>query len=204
MMLESAFEAAEDAGLSIPDLAGRRIGVFVGSGQHEYSERLGDDEFSTHTFFGTGVAPCMAANRISYFFNIDGPSVVTDAACASSVYAVHVAVSALWSHECEAAFVASSSLNLGPGGWIVLEKAETSQDRLWLTCLHRALSDHERSYSHDEKATGFGRGEGAACLLVKRLDDAIRDGDPIHALIRNSACNHGGRSEGTTMPNGLA
>ena len=103
-------------------LANGGQGSAVGSGQHEYSQRLGDDEFSTHTFSGTGVAPCMAANRISYFFDIDGPSVVTDAACASSVYAAHVAVSALRNHECEAAFVGSSSLNLGPGGWIVLEK----------------------------------------------------------------------------------
>jgi len=122
MMLECALEAAEDAGHSLLDLAGKKIGVFIGSGQHEYSQRLGDDEFSTHTFSGTGVAPCMAANRISYFFDIDGPSVVTDAACASSVYAAHVAVSALRNGECEAAFVGSASLNLGPGGWIVLEK----------------------------------------------------------------------------------
>lgn len=68
----------------------------------------------------------------------------------------------------------------------------------------RALSAQGRSYSYDDKAEGFGRGEGAACLLVKRVDDAIRDGDPIHAVIRSSACNHGGRSEGITMPNGVA
>lgn len=69
---------------------------------------------------------------------------------------------------------------------------------------HRALSEQGRSYSYDEKASGFGRGEGAACLFIKRLDDAIRDGDPVHALIRSSACNHGGRSDGITMPNGIA
>lgn len=69
----------------------------------------------------------------------------------------------------------------------------------------RALSAHGRSYSYDEKASGFGRGEGAACLLIKLVEDAIRDGDPIHAVIRSSACNHGGRSDGAiTMPNGSA
>lgn len=70
--------------------------------------------------------------------------------------------------------------------------------------LYSALSEHGRSYSYDEKASGFGRGEGAACLFIKRLDDALRDGDPVHALIRSTACNHSGRTEGITMPNGLA
>ncbi|KAF2136192.1 uncharacterized protein K452DRAFT_302958 [Aplosporella prunicola CBS 121167] len=191
MMLECALEAAEDAGHSLIDLAGKKVGVFIGSGQHEYSQRLGDDQFSAKTFSATGVAPCMVANRISYFFGIDGPSVSLDAACASSVYAAHQAVSALRNEECNAAFVGAAALSLGPGGWLALEKTG-------------ALSAHGRSYSYDEKASGFGRGEGAACLLIKRVDDAIRDGDPIHAVIRSSACNHGGRSEGITMPNGIA
>ncbi|KAI1778713.1 putative polyketide synthase [Hypoxylon cercidicola] len=191
MLLECALEAAEDAGHSLLDLAGKNIGVFIGSGQSEYSHRLGDDEHSAKTWTATGIAPCMAANRISYFFDIDGPSITLDAACASSVYAAHQAVSALRQGECESAFVGAASLSLGPGGWIALEKTG-------------ALSAHGRSYSYDSKAEGFGRGEGAACLLIKRLGDAVRDGDPIHAVIRSSACNHGGRSEGITMPNGIA
>ncbi|KAK8076614.1 polyketide synthase [Apiospora phragmitis] len=191
LMLEVALEAAEDAGLSLADVAGKKIGVFVGSGQHEYAQRLGDDEHVVQTFSGTGNAVCMAANRVSYFFDIDGPSVVSDAACASSVYAAHVAVNALRNGECTAAFVGTASLNLSPAGWLVLEKTG-------------ALSEHGRSYSYDSKASGFGRGEGAACLFIKRMDDAIRDGDPIHAVIRGTACNHSGRSDGITMPNGLA
>lgn len=122
MMLECALEAAEDAGKSLLDLDGQHIGVFIGAGQHEYSQRLGDDQFSPGTFSATGVAPCMAANRISYFFNINGPSVALDAACASSVYAAHVAASALRNGECSAAFVGAASLNLGPGGWLALGK----------------------------------------------------------------------------------
>lgn len=73
-----------------------------------------------------------------------------------------------------------------------------------LTIGNRALSVHGRSFSYDDKASGFGRGEGAACLLIKPLDAAVKAGDPIHAVIRNTACNHGGRSEGITMPNGVA
>jgi acyl transferase domain-containing protein len=122
LMLECALEAAEDAGKSLLDLAGKNIGVFVGSGQHEYSQRLGDDHHAANTFSATGVAPCMAANRLSYFFDIDGPSVTLDSACASSVYAAHQAVSALRNGECDAAFVGAAALSLGPGGWLALEK----------------------------------------------------------------------------------
>lgn len=122
MLLECALEAAEDAGHSLLDLAGKKIGVFIGSGQNEYSQRLGDDYHTAKTFSATGVAPCMAANRISYFFDIDGPSIVLDAACASSLYATHQAVSALRNGECDGAFIGAASLTLGPGGWIALEK----------------------------------------------------------------------------------
>lgn len=191
LLLECALEAAEDAGQTLLDLAGKKIGVFVGAGQHEYSERLGEDHFAAKTFTATGLAPCMLANRISYFFDVYGPSVVLNAACASSVYAAHAAVSAVRNGDCEAAFIASCALTVAPGGWLALEKTG-------------ALSVHGRSYSYDHKASGFGRGEGAACLLIKPLDAAIKAGDPIQAIIRNSACNHGGRSEGITMPNGVA
>ncbi|KAG6016048.1 Type I Iterative PKS [Claviceps pusilla] len=191
MMLECALEAAEDAGKTLLDLAGKNVGVFMGAGQNEYAQRLGDDDHTANTMSATGVSSCMLANRISYFFDIGGPSVVLDAACASSVYAAHQAVSALQNEECSAAFLGSATLSLTPGNWLALEKTG-------------ALSTHGRSYSYDVKAAGFGRGEGAACLLLKRLDDAIRDGDPIRAVIRSSACNHGGRSEGITMPNGVA
>ncbi|KAL8420676.1 hypothetical protein RB594_003459 [Gaeumannomyces avenae] len=191
LLLECAFEAAEDAGYGLADLAGRRVGVFVGSGLHEYSERMGDDVFATKTFTATGLAPCMLANRISYFFDISGPSIVLDAACASSVYAAHQACSAIRNGDCDAAFVGASALSLGPGTWLALEKTG-------------ALSTQGRSFSYDAKAAGFGRGEGGACLLIKRLDAALEAGDPIHAVIRSSACNHGGRSEGITMPNGVA
>lgn len=122
LLLECAFEAAEEAGYGLADLAGRRIGVFVGNAGHEYSERMSDDPFVAKTYTATGLAPCMLANRISYFFDIDGPSVALDAACASSVYAAHQASSAIRNGECNAAFVGSAALTLGPGAWLALEK----------------------------------------------------------------------------------
>ncbi|KAK7958473.1 polyketide synthase [Apiospora saccharicola] len=191
MLLEVALEAAEMAGHSLNSLAGQKIGVFIGSGQHEYSGCLTEDTFGVKTFTATGIAPCMLANRLSYFFDIDGPSTVLDSACASSAYAVHQGVLAIRNGDCKAAFAAAASLNISPGGFLALEKTG-------------ALSGDGRSYSYDSKASGFGRGEGGACLLLKAMDEAIRDGDPIQAIIRSSACNHGGRSDGITMPNGIA
>lgn len=122
MLLECTLEAVESAGYNLDDIAGKNIGVFIGAGGHEYAERLGDDPFAAKTFTATGLAPCMVANRISYFFGIHGPSVALDAACASSVYAAHQAVSALHNGDCNAAFIGASALNLGPGGWLALEK----------------------------------------------------------------------------------
>ncbi|KAL8989312.1 MAG: hypothetical protein Q9177_001774, partial [Variospora cf. flavescens] len=188
MMLECALEAAESAGLSLVDLAGANIGVFGAIGSTEHLQQSVEDLFSITTWSALGSALCMFANRLSYFFDLHGPSISLDGACASSAYAIHLACQSLRARECNAAFVAASSLIMGPGQWNIL-------DRLG------ALSPEGKCFSYDAKASGFGRGEGGACLLVKRLEDAIDAGDPIHAVIRNSACNHSGRSEGgITMP----
>lgn len=122
MMLECALEAAENAGHSLLDLAGKKIGVFVGCGSLEYGQRISEDLFSTSTFSATGTAPCMFANRLSYFFDINGPSVAIDSACASSSYAAHHACQALRNGECDAAFVGASALCISPSLWITLEK----------------------------------------------------------------------------------
>lgn len=122
MMLECAFEAGESAGKSLLDLAGKKIGVYVGIGGSEYSHRIGEDPFSISNFAATGVAGCMASNRLSYFFDLRGPSVVLDAACASSAYAAHQACQALRNRECDAAFLGAAELCLSPGLWITLEK----------------------------------------------------------------------------------
>lgn len=191
MMLECALEAAESAGLSLADIAGANIGVFAALGASEYGQQMSEDLPSTTTWASTGTAPCMFANRLSYFFDLTGPSISLDAACASSSYAVHLACQSLRSGECNAAFVGAASLLLGPNMWILLDTMG-------------ALSPEGKCFSYDAKASGFGRGEGAACLLIKRLADAIKCGDPIHAVIRNSACSHSGRSEGITMPSRAA
>ncbi|EED14393.1 polyketide synthase, putative [Talaromyces stipitatus ATCC 10500] len=187
ILLECALEAAESAGIGLHDLAGSNTGVFSAIGSLEHGHMMGEDMPASSTWTCVGAAPCMLANRLSYFFNLSGPSIALDAACASSTYAIHMACQSLHAGECEAAFAGGSALLLGPGQWSFLDTMG-------------ALSLEGRSFSYDARASGFGRGEGSACLLLKRLEDAIRCGDPIHAVIRNSACSHGGRSDGITMP----
>jgi acyl transferase domain-containing protein/NADPH:quinone reductase-like Zn-dependent oxidoreductase/ubiquinone/menaquinone biosynthesis C-methylase UbiE/aryl carrier-like protein len=133
----------------------------------------------------------MVSNRLSYFFNLKGPSISLDSACSSSGYAVHVACQSLRAGECNAAFVGGSSL-------MVNHHTMSQLDTLG------ALSPDGKCYSYDVRANGFGRGEGASCLILKRLDEAIAAGDSIHAVIRNSAVNHSGRTRGITMPSQAA
>lgn len=122
MMLECAAEAAESAGLSLADIAGTDTGVFAAIGSTEYGYQSSDDVLSTTRWTALGAAPCMFANRLSYFFNLNGPSISLDAACASSAYAIHLACQSLRAGECTAAFVGASTLLLGPSQWNCLDK----------------------------------------------------------------------------------
>lgn len=135
MMLECALEAAESAGLSLVDLAGANIGVFGAIGSTDHLQQSSEDLFSITTWSALGTALCMFANRLSYFFDLHGPSISLDGACASSAYAIHLACQSLRTRECNAAFVAASALIMGPSQWVML-------DRL-------GYSDHSPNYSGD-------------------------------------------------------
>jgi acyl transferase domain-containing protein len=121
IILECALEAAESAGHSLLDLAGANIGVFAAIGSPEYGQQVAEDLPATNKWTAAGNAPCMFANRLSYFFDLTGPSISLDAACASSSYAVHLACQSLRAGECNAAFVGASALLLGPSQWTLLD-----------------------------------------------------------------------------------
>lgn len=191
MLLECAFEAVEHAGFRLNDLAKSETGVFSAIASSDYSQQMADDPMSASNWTAPGTAPTMFANRLSYFFDLVGPSVSLDTACASSGYAVHMACQSLRTGECAQALVGGASLLLAPQQFTILDTMG-------------ALSPKGRCYSYDHRAAGFGRGEGAACMMLKPLDRAIADGDPIQAIIRSSACNHSGRSDGITMPSKAA
>ncbi|KAK1842828.1 polyketide synthase [Colletotrichum chrysophilum] len=191
VLLECAFEAAESAGLPLDRLSGSKTGVFSAQEEAEYGQQMIEDLPTSTKYCITGNAGCMVSNRLSYFFNLRGPNISLDSACSSSGYAVHMACQSLRAGECETAFVGASSL-------MVNHHTMSQLDTLG------ALSSDVKCFSYDSRANGFGRGEGASCLILKRLDMAIEAGDPVHAVIRNSAANHSGRTRGITLPSQVA
>lgn len=189
-MLELAWQCIEDAGYAPPELAGRDIGVFIGASIYDYKE-LQEQRFPEvegHT--STGVYNSIIPNRVSYFFNFHGPSMVVDTACSSSLVAIHQAIGAIRAGECEAALAGGVSLLATPTSFISFGKAGM-------------LSATGACNSFDESADGYVRGEGGALILLKPLAQALADEDDIWGVIKGSAVNHGGRARSLTAPNAL-
>ncbi|KAK4144337.1 uncharacterized protein C8A04DRAFT_36790 [Dichotomopilus funicola] len=192
MLLECAYEALENAGIPKESLVGRKVGVFVGGAASDY--RLGAlrDLDKTPMFETTGNHQSILAGRISHFFDLRGPSVSVDTACSSSLHALHQAVLSIRSGESELAIVAACHLNLQPDDWVSMS-------------LSRLFSDQGRTYSFDSRAkSGFARGEGAGCVILKPLEQAVRDNDCVRSVIVNTGTNQDGRTIGLTSPNGEA
>lgn len=192
LLLEVAWEALERAGQVPERLARGRVGVFVGMTANDYAEivRHGAAEAGDiHTI--TGAAHCFAAGRLSFAFGFQGPSMVVDTACSSSLVALHLACQSLQQGESAVALAGGVSLMLSPFPARLLAHSQ-------------ALSPDGRCRAFDVGANGFVRGEGCGMIVLKRLADAERDGDPVTAVIRGSAVNQDGRSTGLTVPNVLA
>lgn len=193
MILEVTEEALENAGIPPASLAGSATGVFIGIGAFEYS--LGPattgDRTLIDAYSGTGNAHSIAANRISFLYDLRGPSVALDTACSSSLVAIHLACQSLLNHETNAALAGAVNLIVAPTFSIAASQA-------------RMLSPDGLCKSFDTSADGYVRSEGAAVVVLKRLSDARRDGDRILALIRGSAVNQDGLTSGITAPNGRA
>ena len=193
LLLETAWRAVEHSGTAPSALANTQTGVFVGLGTHDYlgliSEQLSYAEIEAYVAIGTSAAA--GAGRISYGLGLQGPAVTVDTACSSSLVAVHQACQALRFGECDLALA---------GGVNVLLSAKTA-----MTFSHaHMLAPDGKCKTFDAAADGYVRGEGCGVIVVKRLEDAIRDGDRIRAVIRGSAVNQDGASGGLTVPNGVA
>jgi acyl transferase domain-containing protein/acyl-CoA synthetase (AMP-forming)/AMP-acid ligase II/NAD(P)-dependent dehydrogenase (short-subunit alcohol dehydrogenase family)/acyl carrier protein/SAM-dependent methyltransferase len=191
LLMEVAWEALEDAAIPPAELSGSKTGVFIGISSFDYS-LLQFRELSTiDAYGGTGLAHSVAANRISYFLNLRGPSIAVDTACSSSLVAIHQACENLRRHECDLALTGGVNLMLSPALTISLSHA-------------RMMAADGRCKTFDARADGYVRAEGCGMIVLKRLSDALRDGDSISALIQGSAVNQDGRSNGLTAPNGPA
>ncbi|WDD90504.1 amino acid adenylation domain-containing protein (plasmid) [Burkholderia sp. FERM BP-3421] len=187
LFLQCAWRAVEDAGYRIGDLAKRRVGVFVGVTTSDYRDlwlsRIGA-ESATHL----GLAHFMIANRASYQFDLRGPSEVIDTACSSSLVAIHRACESLACGNCEIAIVGGVNVIANPA---VTEAAVAAG----------MLSPDGRCKTFDSSANGFGRGEGVGVVVLKRMADALADGDHLDAVVVASGENHGGRSSSPSAPN---
>jgi len=188
MMLEVVYEALESAGYTLHQYSGEKVAVFAGLMTGDYDTLSQRDELDTSQYYATGNARSILSNRISYFFNFQGPSMTIDTACSSSLVALHQAVLSLRSGECKMACVAGANLILTPEQFIVESSlhmlSPTGHCRMW-----------------DAGADGYARGEGLAALFIKPLSQALADGDHIEAIIRETGVNSDGRSRGITMPN---
>lgn len=187
LLLELACEALDDAGQVHSHTGGNKTGVFMGISVNEYSHIQMEDPSVITSHSGTGSALSIAANRISYFFNFHGPSMVIDTACSSSLAAVHLACQSLRSGECAMALAGGVNLILSPVHSIAFSKAGV-------------LAPDGRCKSFDARANGYVRGEGGGVLVLKPLSVAMADGNPVHALIIGSAQNQDGRTNGLIAP----
>jgi acyl transferase domain-containing protein/surfactin synthase thioesterase subunit/acyl carrier protein len=191
LLLEVAYEALEDAGQVPQNLAGSSTGIFVGLSNSDYGRLSFNHPDAPNAYLGTGNAFSVAASRLAYILDLRGPSMAVDTACSSSLVAVHLGCQSLDRGECSLVLAGGVNLILSPGLTQVFAEAQM-------------LSPDGRCKAFDEKANGYVRSEGCGVVVLKRLADAIADGDPIHGLIRGSAINQDGRSNGLTAPNGLA
>ncbi|KAI6581452.1 Type I Iterative PKS [Pyricularia oryzae] len=189
LILECTYEALENAGIPMHSIAGRNVGCFAGGSFTDYELNNLRDLETQPMHQSTGNAPTMMANRVSYFFDLRGPSHTVETACSSSLTALHLAIQSLRCGDSSLVVLASSHLNVMPDHFVAMSS-------------NGLLSGDGRSYAFDSRANGFGRGEGAGVVILKPLADALRDGDNIRALVVGSGVNQDGRTNGITMPNG--
>ncbi|CQD09704.1 Beta-ketoacyl synthase [Mycobacterium europaeum] len=187
LILETAWEALEDAGQVPERLAGSDTGVFVGISTSDYANLHAGQLQLVNAYTGTGNALSIAANRLSYFYDFHGPSMAIDTACSSSLVAVHLACRSLRDGECSLALAGGVNVILSPALMINFTKA-------------RLMAPDGHSKTFDAGADGYVRGEGAGVVVLKPLSRALADKDPIYAVIRGTAINQDGRTNGLIAP----
>jgi acyl transferase domain-containing protein/acyl carrier protein len=187
LLLEVAWEALEDGGQVVERLGGTKTGVFIGISSNDYGHIQFSNPEIIDAYAGTGNALSIAANRISYLFNFRGPSMATDTACSSSLVAVHLACQSLLSGESTMALAGGVNLIISPAITLNFTKAGV-------------MAPDGRCKAFDARANGYVRGEGAGIVVLKPLSMALADGDPIYALIKGTAVNQDGRTNGLMAP----
>jgi len=191
LLLEVAWQALEHAGIAASDLRGTSTGVFIGLSTDDYAELRRSCNVPIDPHHALGQARSVAAGRIAYALGLNGPALQIDTACSSSLVAVHQACQALLTGHCQVALAGGVNLMLAPQTTVQL-------------CRLQALSPGNRCRTFDDAADGYVRGEGCGIVVLKRLADALADGDTIWSVIRATSANHDGASNGLTAPSGPA
>ncbi|MFF1478498.1 SDR family NAD(P)-dependent oxidoreductase, partial [Streptomyces sp. NPDC058301] len=186
-MLELGWACLEDAGYSASAVSGTPMGVFIGASGSDYQRVMDTRRLPVRAHSGLTTSMAIIANRVSYFFDLRGPSVQVDTACSSSLVAVHSAVRALRAGDCETALVGGVNVLCHPANSVAYHQAGM-------------LSPDGLCKTFDASANGYVRSEGGAVVLLKPLAKALADGDHVHAVIKGTATNHGGQSGGLTVP----
>ena len=193
MILELSYEAVENSGLTLKDLDGSRTSVFIGISSHDYGDIQNSPveqvNIGAHTNLGSAL--CIAANRISYFYNLKALSMALDTACSSSLNAVHLACRSIWDKDADLAFAGGVNSILKPEPEMGFSKGGF-------------LSPDGKCYAFDSRANGYIRSEGAGIIIIKTLSRAIKDKDLIYATIRGSGVNQDGTTKGISVPSQIA
>ena len=189
LLLELVWEAMEDGGQRPSRWAGSGAGVFIGASGTEYANLALGDPAAGNAYFMTGTTTGIAANRISYVFDLHGPSFIVDTACSSSLVALHQACQAIRSGEVGAAVAGGVNMLMTPFPFAGFSAAGM-------------LSPDGRCFAFDARANGYVRSEGGGVVLLKPLDAALADGDAIRAVVRGTGLNSDGRTMGLSLPSG--
>jgi len=191
LLLEVVYEALENAGITLDEISGSLTSVYCGSFTNDYNSMLTKDLESYPKYMVTGTGNAILSNRISYFYNLHGPSVTIDTACSSSLVSFHLANKSLLDGEADISIVVGSALHFDPNIFVTMTDLGM-------------LSTDGRCRTFDAGGSGYVRGEGICAAVLKRQSAAERDGDRIRAIIRATGSNHDGRKQGITLPNSSA
>ncbi|KAI0896476.1 putative polyketide synthase [Annulohypoxylon nitens] len=191
VMLEVSWEAIENAGIPLQKFRGSDTGVYVAMFSHDHEQISHKDPLSFTRYHDTGMSQALLANRVSYVFDLHGPSIMLDTACSGSLVAVHSACQSLRCGEAKMALAGGVNMIFSPD-----QMAQMSMTGLF--------NEDGRCYTFDARGNGYGRAEGVGMVALKRLDDALQEGDNIRAIIRSSGVNSDGRTNGITFPNAMA
>lgn len=191
LLLEMTWEALEDAQIVPSQIRGSNTAVFVGAASTDMAMVNSDDVYFSGPYTMTGNTLSIISNRVSYFYDLHGPSMTIDTACSSSLVALNEACKALKNGSADMAVVGGVNVLLSPLPFVGFSKAHM-------------LSPDGRCKVFDEDANGYVRSEGGAVVIIKPLEKALKDGNKIHAIIRETEVNSDGKTNGITLPNGLA